>query len=372
MFDRWYRFSDTDKKMTYERQGQEVKSPIKEKIYFDDPVVDSFSLEPKNKVPMDQNFTAVSNYFLDYWGNILGMDAAYTWIRYVRYVYRANWEPNFSLTKMAKIMGIAINTLKKYLGILETYGFVAIFYKDTKSLEKNREVTKTLIRVKVRKSIPFLTPDLVELLPPDLKAHHSRDLAEYEKTGSINHEELRGVDEIFGLNTGHQNLTAENEDLSTSHQILTTENTAENIHTPSNFDATPRQNLTPKENSINTIGLNCTELGKLSFEKTLIENGFEPESRGSRQIINITSEEGASSDQLAETLQQLNEQVEKGVFIRNEFGWIRNKLRELIAQEETYIQRQRTKPYQGKKVTKKEVKQEEKLPNPDKYKDFYL
>jgi len=248
----WYRYNSTDQILTYKRSGKTVDNPIQEKIYFSDEVVDAFTLEPKNKVPFDQNYTVIPNYFLDYWGYLLGVDASYTWIRYVRYVYRTGFEPTMTIAKMAKFMDISRNTLKKYISILEAFGFLAVFYKDAKVTEGNRERVDTSIRVKVRKSIPILHPDLVEQLPVELQRYHARDIVEMEKSMSIVNEELKGVDEIFGLNKssdlpGGQNLTAENEGLSTACQNLTTENTKIVIHTPSKIDTHPHQNLTPLE-----------------------------------------------------------------------------------------------------------------------------
>lgn len=249
----WYRFSLTDETVTYERSGKSVSKPVQEKIYFTDYVVDAFSLEPREKVPFDQNFTAVPNYFLDYWGYILGMDAAYTWIRYVRHVYRTGFELTLDTSKMAKFMGLSHNTLKKYLSILESYGFAAVFYKDTKVMVGNREQLKTLVRVKVRKSTPLLSPDLVRRLPIELQRYHSNDILELEKSKSIVFEEMRSIDAIFGLNqlkesTGCQNLIPENADLSTGCQNLIPSISEGDIHTVSNFDITPYQNLTPLEN----------------------------------------------------------------------------------------------------------------------------
>jgi len=366
MLDRWYRYINTDKTYTYNRDGQEINRPVQEKVYFDDPVVDNFSLEPKNKVPMDQNFVGISNYFLDYWGYILGPQVAFTYIRYVRHVYTQGFEPTIGLKKMATLMGISLNTLKKYLEELEKYGFVAIFYKDTKTTEKGKELIKTIIRIKVRKTIPYLTPDLVEKLPKELQEQHEKDLASLEKTSSITHEELKSIDEIFGINIGYQNLTPENDELSTGYQNLTPENSSDRV---SKIDTTPYQNLTPLENNINTIGLDWTVLSEPDFLKVFEANGIDPNSKGATILYKITKDEKASSDQLSETLQQLNEQLNKGVFIRNEFGWIRSKLRELVAQEETHLQIKNASP--SKNSDQKSL-DEKKKTEPGKYDDVYL
>ncbi len=106
MDNQWYRFNTTDKIFTYKRKGTPIENHIQDKVYFSDKVVDSFSLEPKHVVPFDQNFTAISNYFLDYWAYIVGMKAAYTYIRYVRHVYKLGFEPNKSLSNMAKIASV--------------------------------------------------------------------------------------------------------------------------------------------------------------------------------------------------------------------------------------------------------------------------
>ncbi|BAE82599.1 hypothetical protein [Desulfitobacterium hafniense] len=415
MLNRWYRFANTDKTYTYERNGQEIKRPIQEKISFDDAVVDSFSLEPKNKVPMGQNFVGISNYFLDYWSHILGPNAAFTYIRYVRHIYTSSYEPIISLNKMATYIGISINTLKKYLSDLEHYGFVAIFYKDTRMKSKGKEMTNTLVRIKVRKAIPFLTPDLVGRLPKELQDKHKKDILDYEKTSSITHEELRSVDEIFGItsaiSTPYQNLTPESEDSSTPCQNLIPGNEEtftpcqnlipeneetstpcqdqipenkeiptpcqdlipgnkdEDIHTLSNFDIPPYQNLTPLENNNITIGLDCIGLGDESLAKVFVDNGIDPQSSGAVKILDMTLAEGASSDQMDEAIQQLNQQLKNGVFIRNEFGWLRNKLREIIAQEKTHVQLQKSQ-VPRKKHAKKANHRE--APKKDKYEAFYL
>lgn|GEM_PF-3484026 len=251
---KWYRFNATDKISTYQRQGISVKTPVQEKIYFSDDVVETFSLEPRNLnnvVPFNQDYTGIPNYFLDYWGYILGMKAAYTWIRYVRHVYRPGFELFRSLSEMAEIMGIAKNTLKEYISILESYGFLAVFYKDVKS-QKGGTI-ETHISVKVRKTIPFLTPELVERLPIKLQKNHKDDIANFEKTSSITYEEFRGIDAIFGLNisTPGQNLTPLDEtegDLSIGGQKITSVNEPNAIHAQSNFDLTPGNNLTPEKN----------------------------------------------------------------------------------------------------------------------------
>ena len=248
----WYRFNSTEQTSSYIRKGKPIETPVLDKIYFSDEVVDAFSLEIKNNVPFNQEFTAVPNYFFDYWGYILGMKAAYTWLRYVRHVYRAGFEIHKSLSDIAEFMGITKNSLKKYIAILEDYGFVAVFYKD---INKSESIINTEVILKVRKNTPFLTPDLVEKLPPKLQSYHARDIADLQKTTSVSYEQLKGVNEQFGLNISRgQNLTpidnTNKDDLPTGGQNLTPLNEAQVIHPGSNFEPGLGQNLTPKENTL--------------------------------------------------------------------------------------------------------------------------
>lgn len=282
MDNNWYRFNTTEKTSTYHRKGVLVENPVQDKVYFSDEVLDSFSLETKHTVPFDQNFTAIPNYFFDYWGYILGMKAAYTWMRYVRHVYRPGFEQKRTLASMAKLMDISKNSLKEYISILEEYGFMAVFYKDNK---KVNEKNNTEIRIMVRKTTPFLTQDLVNKLTPELQNYHAKDIAEFEKTSSVICDDLKSVDEVFGLNTtssGDQNLTTldkkneslsdistgdqnltpidnENDalsDISTRGQNLTSVNKSKFIHSGSDIDRGTGQYLTPKENTLSEYNLN--------------------------------------------------------------------------------------------------------------------
>lgn len=122
---------------------------------------------------------------------------------------------------------------------------------------------------------------------------------------------------------------------------------------------------TPTELNQSEHELNRTDLSEQAFATVLLEAGLNPDSVEAEKLVDLALKEKASPDLLAEALHLLDEQRDKGVFVRNEFGWIVAKLRELLVQEKMYLERKKKKPYIGQRATKKRK-------TVDKYEGFYL
>ena len=159
-----YRLIKTDKTESYKRNGQDIQKPVFKKVYLSDEEVEKICLETGFDVPFYSQKTAIDDYFLDFWTPVLGMGPAFTYIWYVHLMY-SGCDEEYSIRKTSQLMGISANTLRSYLDILEKYGFIFRLYNDTD--ENTTEAT-----IKVRKSTPMLSENILDTLPPMIKEKH--------------------------------------------------------------------------------------------------------------------------------------------------------------------------------------------------------
>lgn len=180
-----------------------------ERIYFKEEDVQKFSLDRHGQnIPyVDGNLTIINNYMFDYWSHFLSAEGIALFGHLMRYCYGAKdicW-PNLEL--IALKMNKSRNTVKKYLAILEDYGFVYQFNVQNADLNNTDESPI----FKVRKKVPFLTQELYEMLPPVLQADHDRYLTvlletcekeELELDPNVNYNEL--YDELIEKGKVHR------------------------------------------------------------------------------------------------------------------------------------------------------------------------
>lgn len=155
----------------------ETRRPIyeKQKLNFDE--IKSINLDDygQDVRSSTDNFTIVHNYFIDYWGAILGIGPVTAYIHLKRYCYA---EKDFCFPNLSEIqakMKIGSRaTLTKHLDTLEEYGFIAKIHRyDSK---RNNEQVSPFF--KIRRFIPLLSEDLYETLPTQLRKRHEEFLAE--------------------------------------------------------------------------------------------------------------------------------------------------------------------------------------------------
>ncbi|MFB5268207.1 DnaA N-terminal domain-containing protein [Paenibacillus enshidis] len=172
----YYRYRPTGESETKNRRvGDSEQLYTKkelERIYLKEEDVRSFSLDKHGQtIPyMDGNITLLSNYILDYWGHFLFAEGIALYMHLKRYCYGELdycW-PDLDL--IGKKMHKSRNTLKKYLALLEKYGFVVMF--NCINIDKNNMEESPLF--KVRKQVPFLPQDLYDGLPNELRVDHDK------------------------------------------------------------------------------------------------------------------------------------------------------------------------------------------------------
>lgn len=194
---KYYRLIKTDRTETYTRHGKPVSKPVFEKIYYSAEQVEKLSLETGDLLPdLQGHKTIIPNYFLDFWTPILGLNVAFTYIRYVRQVYSENQLLKIPLYKMAQMMGISIPTLRNHLDKLEEYGFICRFYEDI-------DLNQTEVTIKVRKTIPLISGELLNSLPKMIQKEHSNYIKFVLKTQSTEYQEVPSINEILEKDNSH-------------------------------------------------------------------------------------------------------------------------------------------------------------------------
>ncbi|MCM3130559.1 MULTISPECIES: DnaA N-terminal domain-containing protein [unclassified Paenibacillus] len=143
-----------------------------EKIYITEDNVRKFSLDKHGQpIPyVDGHVTILSNYIFDYWSHFLGAEGVALYAHLKRYCYGDKdycW-PDLKLISLK--MNKSRNTIKKFLGTLERYGFVLVF--NVQNADMNNMEESPLY--KVRKQVPFLPQELYEQLPTELKLDHDK------------------------------------------------------------------------------------------------------------------------------------------------------------------------------------------------------
>jgi len=165
---------------TRKRKGvdENYLEPEVQKVYFDEEFVKNFSLD-RFGLPlhsMIKNYTVIENYLLDFWSPIMGGDATYTFILLIRYCYGEDENGNkkdFSypqLTTIAEKWGKTVETVKKYLDILEENYFIYRFWRSN----PERDHANDSILYKLRTSIPYLSEEQIKNLSPKLRKQHDK------------------------------------------------------------------------------------------------------------------------------------------------------------------------------------------------------
>lgn len=119
------------------------------------------------------DFTLIHNYLLDFWGAIIGSEALALYSHLKRYCFGPKdfCFPNMDV--IAAKMKKTRNTVVKYLDILEEYGFILKINR----LDKERNNGDSSPFFKIRRYIPLLSLELIEVLPDFLKVEHDKFLA---------------------------------------------------------------------------------------------------------------------------------------------------------------------------------------------------
>ncbi|ALS09997.1 hypothetical protein ABE82_26670 (plasmid) [Paenibacillus peoriae] len=174
-----------DKEQTYTKKELE-------KIFLKEEEVRQFSLDKHGtSLPhMDGNITFINNYLMDYWGHYFSAEGFALYMHLKRYCYGDIdycW-PDLDLigAKMKK----SRNTIKKYLAILESYGFVLMF--NVMNGDKNNMEESPLF--KIRRQVPFLPQELYNKLPLDLKIDHDKFMQRLVGSHDISGELERSLD----------------------------------------------------------------------------------------------------------------------------------------------------------------------------------
>lgn len=124
-----------------------------------------------------EDYIIVSNYLLDFWGASIGSDAVTLYLHLKRYAYgkRDFCFPDIEIISLK--MGKSVNTVKKYLGILEEHHFIAKFNRYDIT-DNNREVSPFF---KIRRYVPLITDEMYSELPKKLRDMHDEFMSEYSE-----------------------------------------------------------------------------------------------------------------------------------------------------------------------------------------------
>ncbi len=92
-------------------------------------------LNNQNKLPK-YSFTIVSDYFLDEWAGVVGAGPTALYVHLLKYCYKGKDVAWPTLKTLSKKVGVAENTLIRYIKILVKYGFIKNIFKN-KSTSRN-------------------------------------------------------------------------------------------------------------------------------------------------------------------------------------------------------------------------------------------
>lgn len=194
---RYYRLEETGdfKPVRRVRKGQEQQylEPILNRVYFEKEVVSRFSLENTGQpLPrVNGNITVLDNYFLDYWGHFLGAGPTTAFAHLLRYCYGKDycWP---KLETIAAKMNCSLPTLRNYYDILEQYGFAYRFWCENVETGKDDSIL-----FKVRKTIPFLSEELIEKLPKALRKEHDEYVEDLMESYDVMFEDSYDYPELY-------------------------------------------------------------------------------------------------------------------------------------------------------------------------------
>ncbi|GAJ00419.1 unnamed protein product, partial [marine sediment metagenome] len=92
-------------------------------------------LNNQNKLPK-YSFTIVSDYFLDEWAGVVGAGPTALYVHLLKYCYKGKDVAWPTLKTLSKKVGVAENTLIRYIKILVKYEFIKNIFKN-KSTSRN-------------------------------------------------------------------------------------------------------------------------------------------------------------------------------------------------------------------------------------------
>ncbi len=153
-------------KMVEQRYEQDVL----QRIYYQFDDFKSFSLDKLGvSIPArNGDITSIDNYFLDFWGNIMGAEATVSYIHLLRYCYGMKDVCFPDLQTIADKMGKTAKTVSGYLDTLENHGFIFRFWAQ----DPNNDNKDVGIFYKVRRTIPLLSHEQITMLPASLRRSH--------------------------------------------------------------------------------------------------------------------------------------------------------------------------------------------------------
>jgi len=180
----YYRLELTGRMIPRDRvkkgKREQYFEPEKKKVFFNEEQVQGFSLD-RYGMPLHSkinSYTTVENYFIDFWGAIMGCEATYLFILLIRYRFGEDEFGNKKdyafpeLETLAEKMKKDVQTVKKYLEVLEDHYFIYRFWR--LSPEENNK--NKSIYYKMRASIPYLSEEQIMTLSPKLRSQHDRFL----------------------------------------------------------------------------------------------------------------------------------------------------------------------------------------------------
>ncbi|MCG7320198.1 DnaA N-terminal domain-containing protein [Brevibacillus laterosporus] len=153
---------------------QYYEQEVLQRVYYTYNDFEDLSLEKLGvPLPADQRgYTTINNYFLDYWGAIMGAEVTALYIHLLRYCYGDKDYCFPELDVIGLKMKKAPKTLLSYLQILETHGFIFRFWLQDPS---DNNVDCGII-YKIRRTIPVLSEELIESLELPLRLAHDSDI----------------------------------------------------------------------------------------------------------------------------------------------------------------------------------------------------
>lgn len=159
------------------RNGKEI--PVRKEIYerkeikFDNIKkinLDNFGVDVRTH---GEHFTMIHNYLMDFWIPIIGKNAALVYIAVKRYCFGLKDFCYPDMETISQSLDLSRPTLNKAMDVLEEHGFIVKIFRYDK--EANNSETTPLI--KIRRFVPLLTEDLIDLLPHRVKENHNKFLA---------------------------------------------------------------------------------------------------------------------------------------------------------------------------------------------------
>ncbi|MDQ0191257.1 hypothetical protein JI721_12135 [Alicyclobacillus cycloheptanicus] len=126
----------------------------------------------------------IENYFMDFWGPILGIGTSSLFVT-VSSAAKGGHFATLSTQYLLAVLRCSDKELFSWIKTLEHYGFIRHFFVENTS-RPNEEPSNRFV---VRKSMPLLTQELVNTLPPLVKKRHD-DFLKLNTSQNARHGEL--------------------------------------------------------------------------------------------------------------------------------------------------------------------------------------